>query len=86
MRAAGIQSLQCLRVSASGRGLCLCDQSETPMLGDVGVEDLADERVSRDAHLELLEADSAVRVVVCLLQPLLDRLLKRTDSLLFAQR
>ena len=56
------------------------------MLGDVGVEDLADERVSRDAHLELLEADPAVRVVVCLLQPLLDRLLKRTGSLLFAQR
>ena len=52
-----------------------------PRLVDVDVKRLADERVARDAHLELLEADPAVRVVVGLLQPRLDRLLRRMDSL-----
>ena len=47
-----------------------------PKLVDVDVERLSDELVARDAHLELLEADPAVRVVVGLLQPLLDRVLQ----------
>ena len=47
-----------------------------PNLVDVDVERLSDELVPRDAHLELLEADPSVRVVVGLLQPLLDRVLQ----------
>ena len=47
-----------------------------PKLVDVDVERLSDELVARDAHLELLEADPAVRVVVRLLQPFLDRVLQ----------
>ena len=49
---------------------------------DVDVERLADERVARDAHLELLEADPAVRVEVGLLQPHLDIVLERVANAL----
>ena len=50
-------------------------------LVDVDVERLSDELVPRDAHLELLEANPAVRVIVGLLQPLLDRVLQRGVTL-----
>ena len=48
---------------------------DSPRLVDVYDEHFVDERVARDAHLELLEADPAVRVEVGLLQPPLDRVL-----------